>query len=101
SEEPAVRTVHLAQVAPQRLLAVVVLDSGQAVHRFCEVPRDLSPSEVTELGTALDDLLRDLPISRVGSAPSQVDALAAHADVLKALVAVIGRGVAGEDGELY
>src|ERR1041384_7820809 len=63
--EPLIRQVHLAPVAPLRLLVVVVLDNGQVIHRFCEIPRKLTPASVTQLGNALDTTLRDLPASGV------------------------------------
>jgi heat-inducible transcriptional repressor len=101
SEEPSVRQVHLVPVASRRLLAVVVLDNGQVVHRFCEINRDLLPGEVTRIGNALDALLRDTPISRVQHAALSAEELAPHEEVIKAVLAVVGRGLAGEDGDLY
>src|SRR5215210_2872490 len=47
--EPIVRQVHLVQVAAQQLLAVVVLDNGQVVHRFADVPQTLTPAQATRL----------------------------------------------------
>jgi heat-inducible transcriptional repressor len=101
SEEPAIRQVHLVPVAPQRLLAVVVLDNGQVVHRFCELPRDLLPAEVTRIGNALDELLRDAPISRVPQTAPPPGELAPYEDAIRAVLAIIGRGLAGEEGEFY
>ena len=100
SEEPLIRQVHVVQVAPSRLLAVVVLDNGQVVHRFCETTRQITPTVITQLGNALDDLLGDLPISRAGSVSPRIDELHAYEEELRALLSVIGRGLADEEGEL-
>src|SRR5207248_1140857 len=91
----------LVQVAPTRLLAVVVLSNGHVVHRFCEFTRHVSPSEVTRAGNALDELLRDVPVSRVGAVSPVVEELPAQEELLRSLIAVIARGVAGEDADLY
>src|SRR5688500_10571133 len=48
--EAVIRQVHLVQPAPRRLLAVVVLDNGQVLHRFAEITADLTPAQVTRLG---------------------------------------------------
>ncbi|MCC2670197.1 MAG: heat-inducible transcription repressor HrcA [Armatimonadetes bacterium] len=99
--EPAIRQVHLAQVGNTQLLAVVVLDNGQVTHRFCEAGRSLSPAEVTELGNYVDSLLRDTPVSRAASVTPAPDELMAYQDITRALLDVIARGVASEDGEIY
>lgn len=101
SDEPLIRQVHLVQVAPTRLLAVVVLDNGQVVHRFCEITRQLSPSVVSQLGNALDGLLGELPISRVAGLTPAIEELRSYDEELRALLNVIGRGIAEEDGELF
>lgn len=100
SGEPAIRQVHLAQTSPEKLLVVVVLDSGQVVHRFCEVPRALSPAEVTQAGNVLGEKLRDIPISRVSQIDPRVEALPALEETLRIILAVIERGVASEEGEI-
>lgn len=101
SSEPAVRQVHLAQVTPNRLLAVVVLDNGQVVHRFYEAPRSLAPAEVTKLGNALDTVLSDLQISRISQVSPAIETLGGYEDVLRALIGIIASGVGEEDGEIY
>jgi heat-inducible transcriptional repressor len=101
SEEPLIRQVHLAQIAPTRLLAVVVLDSGQVVHRFLESSQALPPAAVTELGNALDAALRDLPVSGVPGAAGAPSELAELEELYDALLVLIGKGVAQEEGELY
>lgn len=98
SDVPTIRQVHLVQVAPQRLLAVVVLDNGQVVHRFCEL--QLTPGEVTRLGNALDDLLQGVGVGKVPAAPPGDDEMAPYQEALKTLLSLIARGVAGEDGGL-
>src|SRR4051794_22382226 len=100
SDEPLVRQAHLVQLGPQRLLAVVILDNGQVVHRFAEISRALSPAEVTSVSNALDGLVRDRPVSTVAQAPLPADEMAAYADVFRALLGVISRGVEEEKGEL-
>lgn len=99
SEEPAVRQVHLAQMSPQRLLAVVVLENGQVVHRFTEALRALSPAEVTQLSNALDAVARGVPVSRLDQVTIPEE-LTPYADVLRALLGVIGRGAAEEETDL-
>lgn len=101
SREPVVRQVHLAQMAPSRLLAVVVLDNGQVVHRFCDTVRALSPSEVTKVGNALDAVLGDLPVSQVGQASPEVESLEGFEEVIRSLIGVIRAGLAGDEGEIY
>jgi len=101
SAEPVIGQVYLVQVAPQRLLAVVVLKNGQVIHRFCEVTRGLTPAEVTRLSNTLDEHLRDLAGSQVAQTSIRVAEQPAHEEILKALVAAIGRGVADEDDDLY
>ena len=101
SEEPVIRQVHLVQVAPKQVLAVVVLDNGQVVHRFSEVGASLSPSAVTRLGNILDTHLRDRPISQVPQAPPAVDEAREYDEVLRTLLAVVGRGLAQEEGDLF
>jgi len=101
ADEVAVRQVHLVQVAPRRLLAVVVLDNGQVLHRFAEITADLTPSVVTRLGNVLEAHLRDCPVSRIPQAPPAIDEAAGHEEVLKTLLAVIGRGLAGEEGDVF
>ena len=101
SAEPAIRQVHLVQVAPRRLLTVAVLDNGQVVHRFCEVARALSPSEVTKLSNVLDRILRDVVISRIPQVPAAVDEMSGYEDIIRSLLGVVGRGAAGEEGDLY
>jgi heat-inducible transcriptional repressor len=98
--EPQVRQAHLAQITPRRLLAVVVLDNGQVVHRFVELPRELSPAEVTQVGNALDQLLRDTEVSRLSQVTPPQDEMAPYADVFRALLSVIGRGVVEEEEDL-
>jgi heat-inducible transcriptional repressor len=101
STEPSIRQVHLVQVAPKRLLAVVVLDNGQVVHRFCEVPRGLSPAEVTEAGNILDAALEGVPVGKAAQAALPVEETHPSLDVLRAILSVVGRGVAGEERDLY
>jgi heat-inducible transcriptional repressor len=99
--EPAIRQVHLAQVSASQLLAVVVLDSGQVVHRFTDVGRALQPAEVTEVGNLLDSLLRDVTISGAAQVSPPQDELVAYHDVLWTLLDTVARGVASEEGEIY
>jgi heat-inducible transcriptional repressor len=101
SAEPVIRQVHLAQVAPTHLLAVAVLDNGQVVHRFYEPPRPLSPAQVTTLGNMLDQALRDLPAGKAAHAPAPQPEGAGYEDLFRSLADVIGRGIAGEEGDLY
>jgi heat-inducible transcriptional repressor len=101
SAEPVIRQVHLVQVAPKQVLAVVVLDNGQVVHRFSEVSSPLSPAAVTQLGNILDMYLRDRSVGQVPQTPPPVDEAREYDDVLRALLAVIGRGVVQEDSDLY
>lgn len=99
SEEPAVRQVHLVQMSPQMLLAVVVLENGHVVHRFTETPRVLEPAEVTRLSNALDSLARSLPVSQLAQVVVPEE-LSPYADVLRTLLDLIGRGVAQEETDL-
>jgi heat-inducible transcriptional repressor len=99
--EPVVRQVHLVQVAAQQLLAVVVLDNGQVIHRFTDVPQALTPAQVTRLSNLLDEQLRDLPARRIADASLPAAQNGVGEDVVKALLGVISRGVAGEEGELF
>jgi len=101
SAEPIINQVHLVQVAPQRLLAVVVLDNGQVVHRFYELPRTLKPAEVTQISNVLDGMLRDVEVSRVPQAPIPADVGPQHLELLRPLLALIGRGVADEEADIY
>jgi heat-inducible transcriptional repressor len=100
TEEAVVRQVHLVQTGPRRLLAVVVLDNGQVVHRFAEVGTDLSPAEVTRLGNVVDGHLRDCSVSRVPSTPPQVDEVAGHEEVLRSVLTAIRRGLSGEESDV-
>jgi heat-inducible transcriptional repressor len=100
SEEPAVKHVHLVQIGTQRLLAVLVLDNGQVIHRFCETPRELLPAEVTELSNVLDDVLGGVTINRI-PAGLLVEGMAAYEDVLRSLLGVIAEAAQGEDADLY
>jgi heat-inducible transcriptional repressor len=98
--EPRVRQVHLAQVAPRRLLAVVVLDGGQVVHRFYELTLSLSPGEVTQIGNLLDRSLRDQPASLVSKATVPAGVLPRFEEIIQQLVALIGAGLSSEEGDL-
>jgi heat-inducible transcriptional repressor len=101
SDEPLIRQVHVVQLGGKRLLAVVVLDNGQIVHRFTDVPADLSPSEVTQLSNVLDGILANSP----ANTPHEVrwdDSLNPQIrQAAQALLTVIERGIAGEEGDLY
>jgi heat-inducible transcriptional repressor len=101
SEEPSVRQVHLAQVSPQMLLAVVVLDNGQVVHRFAELPRAQNPGEVTQLGNELDALVREVPIRRLAQVAPPESAQPGRVELLRLLLGVISRGAAEEEADLF
>lgn len=101
SQDPVIRQVHLVQVAPRRLLAVIVLDNGQVVHRFTEVQPELTPLQVTVLGNVLDTHLRDTPAGKIPSSLPQLDETAGLDEALRTLLATISRGLAGEEGELF
>lgn len=101
SGEPIIRQVNVVQVAPTRLLAVVILDNGQVVHRFTEVPRALSPVEVTRLGNVVDALLKEVPVSRAGQVSLPLEELPIGADVVRLVLGVVSRGVVGDEGELF
>lgn len=100
-DEPAIRQVHLAQVGSSQLLAVVMLDNGQVTHRFCDVGRNLSPAEVTEVSNFLDSLLRETRVSSVSQVVPPVDQLAGYHDVVRSLLDVIARGLSSEEAELF
>ncbi len=100
NEEPSIRQVHLVQVADRRLLAVVVLDNGQVVHRFYELTRPLVPREVTMISNALDQALREVSVKRASSVSITDDEMNPYQDMVRALIGVIGRGVVQEDGDL-
>jgi heat-inducible transcriptional repressor len=101
SGEPTVRQTHMVQVAPNRVLVVVVLSSGQVLHRFGELPRSLTPVEVTRLSNALGALLKDMRVGQVAQVSPQVDELLQYEEVIRLLIGLISAGLAGEEGELY
>lgn len=101
SAEPIIRQVHLAQLAPNRLLAVVVLDNGHVIHRFCETLRSLSPYEVTEVGNLLGEMLGDMPVSKASQASPTVEGAAHYEEILRSLLGIITAGIAGEEGEIF
>jgi heat-inducible transcriptional repressor len=70
------------------------------VHRFCELPRRLSPSEVTQLSNLLDAHLREVPIGQVLQTAIPAEEAGALDDVVRLLAGVIQRGVEDEDGDL-
>ncbi|MFN3649315.1 MAG: heat-inducible transcriptional repressor HrcA [Armatimonadota bacterium] len=98
--EPVIRQVHLVQASPKRLLAVVVLDNGQVVHRFCEMGQALSPGQVDQLSNMLGELLRDVEASGAG-AVSLPEELTPYHEELRLILAAIHRGIEGEEGDLY
>lgn len=99
--EPLIRQVNVVQVAPTRVLAVIILDSGQVIHRFTEVPWALSPVEVTRLGNVIDSLLRDVSVSRVGQVTLPAEEAPVDAELIKLVLNLVARGVAGEEGDLF
>jgi heat-inducible transcriptional repressor len=99
--EPRVRQVHAVQAAPQRLLLVVVLDSGRVVHRFAEVHRSLSPAEVTLLGNVLHSALENRAVSEVGATPALVPGMEHWEETLRGLLAAVAGGLADEEGDFY
>jgi heat-inducible transcriptional repressor len=99
--ERSIRQVHLAQVSASQLLAVVVLDCGQVIHRFVELRRGLSPAEVTEVGNLVDRLMRDVPVSRAGQQNPPAEEMVSHHDIVRAIIEVIARGVASEEAGIF
>lgn len=100
AEAATLQHIHLAALAPRRLLVVAVLDNGQVIHRQCEPPRSLSAGQVTRLGNALDLLLRGWPVGSLTEAPALPDELADCEDACRAVLAALQRGAASEEGEL-
>jgi heat-inducible transcriptional repressor len=100
SGEPVIRQVHLVAVTADRLLAVVVLDNGQVIHRFCDPARRLSTAEVTRLSNALDTHLRGVAASAAREVPAPGGDMAGYEDLFRLLLGVIERGAADEEGDL-
>lgn len=96
-----VRQVNLAQVGPQRLLIVAVLDNGQVVHRFCELAQALSPADVTQLGNFLEDHLQNVSVSRVAQAMIPFEEMGGYYEAARAIVGVLARGLLEEQRDLY
>lgn len=94
SESPVIRQVHAAQMSPSQLLLVVVLEGGQIIHRFVEIPQPLTATEALRLSPLLDALLTgkssraladDMPL------PPEARPLE---QVLRALIAALQRALA-------
>lgn len=91
SEEPAIRQVHLAQVSPVHVLAVVVLQGGRVNHSLVELSSPIEPHEVTKISNFLDGRLRGL---NAGSYPVELaipDELQRHRDAVADVAAAIAR----------
>jgi len=55
--EPRLQQVHVVQVSANRLLVLIVRETGEAVHRFLRLADTMSPAEVSRLGRAAHALL--------------------------------------------
>jgi heat-inducible transcriptional repressor len=98
-EEPRVRQIHLVQMAETQLLLVVVMESGQLLHRFTTVPQRLKPSEVDALSHVLDDLFRAQPLGQPVAVPDTLPEAPGREPALRALVAALQRALREEDEE--
>lgn len=98
--EPTVRKAHVISVSASRLLAVVVLDGGQVVHRFLDVKQALTPAEVTRLSNALDERVRGASPSSLCAEARPCDELGPLDPILRSLIEVLALGVSGDDSDL-
>jgi heat-inducible transcriptional repressor len=98
-EERRVRQVHLVQMAETQVLMVVVMEGGQVLHRFVELPQRLKPSDVAALCLSLDEMVR---AHRAGGPFAEPDAVPDAGGIgpsLRSLVAVVQRALRDEDAE--
>jgi heat-inducible transcriptional repressor len=100
-DEPRVRQVHLVQMAETQLLLVVVMESGQILHRFTSVPQRLKPIEVDVLSRVLDDLFRAQPLGQPVAVPEALPEAPGREPALRALAAAVQRALRQDEDEEF
>jgi heat-inducible transcriptional repressor len=98
--EPRTRSASVTLLGPRKLLAVVVMDSGQVLHRFVELEQPLSPAEATRLSNILDAALRERSLGSLAEGVPVPEDARELQDSFQTVVETISRSGHAVEGEV-
>lgn len=100
-DDAVVRQIHLSRISPTRLLVVLVVNSGQVLHRFHQIDETWTDSQIERLGGRLSELLVGEPARSAAEMTSSPRDTATWGDLLDQLLQLVARGVQAESEQIF